>query len=102
MRPSSARPPGTLTSMDQHEDLREPAPPGVEVDRDLIAARLGTTIEAEAPELAGALLAGSLAWRMEPFDAEGWATVRVVWADTGEPIDGVAAECHWSAVAGPA
>jgi hypothetical protein len=80
------------------EDLRDPAPPGVQVDRDLIAARLGTTIEVEAPELAEFLFRGELWWRLEPWDSEGWATVRVFWKDSGEPVEGVGAECHWSSV----
>jgi hypothetical protein len=82
------------------EDLRVPAPPGIEVDRDLIAARLGATIETDAPELAVALFAGDLGWVLEPWDSEGWATVRVFWRATGETVEGVGAQCHWSSVAG--
>jgi hypothetical protein len=81
------------------EDLRTPAPPGLEVDRDLIALRLGHTIEVEAPELFEFLMRGELGWGLEPWDAEGWASVRVFWKDTGEVIDGVGAQCHWSSVA---
>jgi hypothetical protein len=81
------------------EELRTPAPPDVQVDQNLVKAMLGQAIEADAPVLVGAMRRNAIIWAMTPFDSEGWATVRVLWRDTRQPIDGVGMECHWSAVA---
>lgn len=81
------------------EPLREPVPDWVtaaDVDRELISARLADTLEREAPGTFAELMAGRLVWRLDDFDAEGWAHIDIVRRGTGESVGG--AECHWSSV----
>jgi hypothetical protein len=86
------------------DDLREPAPGWLTPDRidgDAIQTRLATMLEVERPELFAELLAGALSWTLEPFDGEGWTTVRVIRKATGEDTE-AGMQTHWSAVVRPA
>jgi hypothetical protein len=80
------------------DDLRTPAPADVwqRIDLPLINQRFTELILADRPDLMGPMMDGALVIHVEPFDDEGWTTVRVVTKDGADTEAG--AQAHWSAL----